>query len=355
MTIINREHWQLFLKDLAIESKLSKTQTDVLLCVFDLGNKGKRKAIILQTLRENNSQYDVSDTFYRNHFGDLFDRLKVLCSEKNKPGKSEWIQYLNIEYDGVTKLGVDNSERIKCLNAEYDKARKLDIDNIDAKKIDAKKAGEHGKKIQTEVLKNEELTREGSIWKGLEDAYPHWQKEKQIVTIEPIQSTQELWSRLKDLGKYAPERMGIYISENKIQKASAVRRSSQSNQFLEEVPKSTPGVHFKILNQGIKKVLLLNRDANQVLCLCPSALAPSINTDKEQKVVPSIGVDSLGREEWWGWIVDEMPPLSWLEAAFQASSTEDKALQLSAKQLAELLNWVELQKGEVLYTSYQVV
>jgi hypothetical protein len=60
-----------------------------------------------------------------------------------------------------------------------------------------------------------------------------------------------------------------------------------------------------------------------------------------------LGAETRGREEWWGWIVSEMPPLIWLGAA------RDTALQLNAVQLAELLSQVELQHGEVLDTFYR--
>lgn len=45
----------------------------------------------------------------------------------------------------------------------------------------------------------------------------------------------------------------------------------------------------------------------------------------------------VGKEEWWGWIIDRMPPLSWLDDA--AGNT---ALQLNAEHLTELLSQVEL-------------
>ncbi len=61
-----------------------------------------------------------------------------------------------------------------------------------------------------------------------------------------------------------------------------------------------------------------------------------------------LGAVMIGKEEWWGWIVSEMPPLSWLGAA------RDTALQLNAVQLAKLLSQVELQQGEVVHTFYRV-
>lgn len=50
-----------------------------------------------------------------------------------------------------------------------------------------------------------------------------------------------------------------------------------------------------------------------------------------------LGAEMVGKEEWWGWIIDRMPPLSWLDDA--AGNT---ALQLNAEHLTELLSQVEL-------------
>jgi hypothetical protein len=190
-------------------------------------------------------------------------------------------------------------------------------------------------------------------WQWLKGRYPQW--EEQLLGRSKL-GIDTLWAKLKELGKYAPERMGMYIVGNEIDKAGAGCNSSSPKLFLDLVPKGTQGLKFKILSEKMGHVLLLNRDeANVVYCLCPSKFAPSVNLHRGEKIVPSesdyayLGAEMIGKEEWWGWIVDRVPPLSWLD---DAARNED--LQLKAEQLTELLSQVELQKGEVLHTFYRV-
>jgi hypothetical protein len=198
------------------------------------------------------------------------------------------------------------------------------------------------------------------VWQWLKREYPQW--EEKLLGRSTL-GIDALWSQLKGLGKYAPERMGISIADNNIDKANAFPTDDRPKPFLDKVAKNTKGLKFKISSENMGQVLLLNNgEMNEVYCFCPSEFAPSINLHRGEKILPEreskypyLGAATLGRVEWWGWIVKEMPPLSWLEAAFQASRTEDMALRLNAEQLAELLSQVKLQQGEVLHTFYRVV
>jgi hypothetical protein len=210
------------------------------------------------------------------------------------------------------------------------------------------KLSDLGLDIESENGKHADVT-----WQWLKGKYPQW--EEQFLGRSQL-GVGGLWAKLKELGKYAPERMGMYIAENEIQTAGALPKDYQLKPFLDLVPKGTQGLKFKIVSEGMGQVLLLNRDeASVVYCLCPSEFAPSINLHRGEKIVPQpesayahLGAEMVGNEEWWAWIVDEMPPLSWLDAA------RHQALQLNAEQLTELLSQVELQKGEVLHTFYRV-
>jgi hypothetical protein len=195
----------------------------------------------------------------------------------------------------------------------------------------------------------------GVVWQWLKQEYPNW-KEK-CLERSPL-GVDALWSKLRNLGKYAPDRMGMFVAENYVEKAGALPEDYQPKPFLDEVPKGTQGLKFKIVSKGMGKVLLLNYDDKEkvVYCFCPSRFAPSMSLHRGETLVPQpeskfpyLGAKTLGTEEWWGWVVTEMPPLSWLEAA------QNTALQLNTEQLAELLSQVESHEGEVLRTSYQVI
>lgn len=189
------------------------------------------------------------------------------------------------------------------------------------------------------------------VWQWLKQEYPQW--EERLLGRSKL-GVEALWTQLKELGKYAPERMGAYIAENEVQKAGALK-NPQPNSFLQAVPQGIDGLKFKIVSEGMGQVLLLNYDdAKVVYCVCPSTQAPSINVNRGEMSIPQpespyayLGAEP-GKEEWWGWIVPQMPILSWLEEA------RDRVLQLNAVQLAELLTQVELHQGEVLHTFYRV-
>jgi hypothetical protein len=213
------------------------------------------------------------------------------------------------------------------------------------------------------------------VWQWLKQNYPQW--EEQLLGRSKL-SIDALWSQLKELGQHAPDRMGIYIAENKIETMGVFPEGYQPQPYLSEIPQGTQRLKFKIVSENsenMEQVLLLTRDESKVVyCLCPSEFAPSIDLNKSEKVLPQsefapiinlnksekvlpqseskyayLGAETRGREEWWGWIVSEMPPLSWLDTA------RDTALELKSAQLAELLSRVESQQGEVLYTSYLVI
>jgi hypothetical protein len=208
------------------------------------------------------------------------------------------------------------------------------------------------KKFQSNI-KDEKGTRPDRMWQWLKKEYPQW--EDQLLGRSKL-GVEALWIQLKELGRYAPERMGLYSAENQLQTASALPKDYQPKPFLKSVTQGTDKLKFKLLSEGVGQVLLLNcDDAKVVYCLCPSEFAPSFNLEQKELSVPQSESDYAylgaepGKEEWWAWIVNKLPPLSWLESA------RSTALQLSAVQLAELLSQVELQKGEVLHTFYKVL
>ncbi|MGB7417399.1 MAG: hypothetical protein WA902_24595 [Thermosynechococcaceae cyanobacterium] len=197
-------------------------------------------------------------------------------------------------------------------------------------------------------------TRLELIWRFLRQRYPKW--EKKLFANEEV-STRSLWMQLKELGRYAPEKMGIYISENHVQRANALPIGYQNEPFLRNISKGTDGLRFKIKYEGMGQVLLLNCDQeDEVFCLCPSRFAPEINLRNREMEIPQpesqyacLGAAVPGKEEWLAWIVNDLPPLTWLGAA------RNTALQLSIENLEELVTQVELMKGKVLYSYYRVV
>ncbi len=234
----------------------------------------------------------------------------------------------------VDKNHVEKGTYKKNLDHVYYKLTKLGIDFGEATAVD----------------------KPGVVWQWLKQEYPNW-KEKCLERSK--RGVDALWSQLRNLGKHAPDRMGMFVAENDVPRISALPEDYQPSPFLNEVPKGTQGLKFKIVSEGMgKNVLLLNYDDKEkvVYCFCPSRFAPSMSLHRGETIVPQpeskfpyLGAKIPGTEEWWGWIVTEMPPLSWLKEA------QDTALQLNTEHLAELLSQVASHEGEVLRTSYQVI
>jgi hypothetical protein len=226
---------------------------------------------------------------------------------------------------------------------------KMTPDNIKERSEGIFKKLRKSKEINFETDKGR---RTDIVWQWLKQEYPKW--EDRILGRSKL-GVEAIWTQLKELGRYAPDRMGIYITENQIQTASALPKNYQPKPFLQVIPNDTEGLRFKIHSENMGQILLLNRDEENIVhCMCPSEFAPSINLNYREMSIPqaesdyaSLGTEP-GKEEWWAWIINNLPPLSWLESA------KATALQLSAVQLVELLSQVELQKGEVLYTFYKV-
>lgn len=193
--------------------------------------------------------------------------------------------------------------------------------------------------------KNAKGERSDVVWQWLKQEYPKW--EAQLLGRSKL-GVEALWSRLKELGRYAPDRMGICIIQADVQKAGALPKDYQPKPFLQDVPKDSEGLKFKIVSEFKGEVLLLNYDeAHVVYCLCPSEFAPSSNLDGGETIVPQpesehayLGAEMVGKEEWWGWIVSKMPPLSWLGAA------RNTALQPTFSRLFRTKNNIAEKKSQ---------
>jgi hypothetical protein len=197
----------------------------------------------------------------------------------------------------------------------------------------------------------------GVVWQWLRQEYRQWVE--QFLGPSGL-GVDDLWSKLRNLAKYAPDRMGMYVAGGDVPIMGVFPRNYRPSPFLTEVPKGTQGLKFKIVtSEKMRKVLLLQYDdeAKVVCCFCPSEFASSTNLHRGEKILPQqpesryayLGATTTGKEEWWGWIICEMPPLSWLKAA------EDTTLPLNTEQLAELLIQVKSHEGEVLRTFYRVI
>jgi hypothetical protein len=189
----------------------------------------------------------------------------------------------------------------------------------------------------------------------------HAAQAPRIPIIDELPTSDELWSRLKGLGRYAPDRMGIYEKKVDIlNMGGAFQEEDLPKLFLDTVIKGTENLKFKVLSKERGKILLLlNYDeAGNIWCVCPSIHTPSIELNRGEMIVPQLEAPKLflprprmvGKEQWWAWIVSEEPPLSWFE-----QMRNNRGEKLSNRQLLELLRLAEVKNGEVLHTYYWVV
>jgi hypothetical protein len=198
------------------------------------------------------------------------------------------------------------------------------------------------------------------VWEWLRSEFPSWDEARYGRSKL---SKAELWDQLKELGNYAPDRLGMFTAQAQDAVGADIGRMNalppeyrQPSPFLAEIPRGTAGLKFRVTtDQGLRRVLLLNRDeSGVVVCMCPSPFVQSAFVQGGELVVPDarsgyayLGADTPGKEEWWAWLVPQMPSLSWLQDIVGV-------LELQSLQLADLLSSVEITEGEVLHTFYQV-
>lgn len=316
--------WLLFLKDVAFELRLASTET----------------RFFVEQYKQNLKQLDYTAAI---------ETINLSPERIKSNGENIMLD----DYKSYNKAIIDKFQKLDSRN-------KYRLDDIPPGNSQTEEI-----KVREEIKMHKE-----DVWRMLEKNYPAW--ESDIIGTPTITTSDRAWEELKSLAKYAPDRMGAYQEESIATLGATYTKYPQSQKFLQRIVQDTARLKFKVeteddnlsvdTNRAKKYLILLNYDKFEVAtCVCPSQLAPSSQFDRGIQTIPQaksgyikLGSDTLGTEEWWAWIVDEIPwSLSWIN---DARNSEKPVLQLNIQQLMELFIHARARiDGEILRTQYDVI